>query len=79
MTERLSVQLEDALAAAAGAERPVAVVSLLVDYGAAGQGTAAISTTVDRATKSLVFASATAVWPDGRSAAAAQGIFRVLE
>lgn len=74
---RLAVLLEEALTAAAGADRPVAPVSLAVDYGAAGEGEVRVTTTVDRATRSLVFASARAEWPDGRTAGGAQGVFRV--
>ena len=75
---RLSVVLEDALTAAAGADRPVLPVSLAVDYGAAGEGELAVTTEVDRSTKSLVFVSAKATWPDGRVAGGGQGIFRVV-
>jgi hypothetical protein len=74
---RLAILLEDALTAAAGADRPVAPVSLAVDYGVAGEGELSVTTAIDRATKSLVFASAKAVWPDGRTAGGAQGVFRV--
>ncbi len=75
---RLSVVLEDALTAAAGADRPVLPVSLAVDFGAAGEGELAVTTEVDRSTKSLVFVSAKATWPDGRVAGGGQGIFRVV-
>lgn len=75
---RLSTLLEDALTAAAGADRPVAMVSLAVDYGAAGEGELAVTAEIDRSTKSLVFASARAVWTDGRVAGGAQGVFRVV-
>jgi hypothetical protein len=74
---RLALLLEDALTAAAGADRPVLPVSLAVDYGAAGEGEVSITTAIDRSTKSIVFASARAIWPDGRTAGAAQGVFRV--
>jgi hypothetical protein len=77
MQPRLAVLLEDALTAAAGAERAVVPVSLAVDYGAPGEGAPTVTTLVDRATKSLIFASARAVWPDGRIAGGAQGVFRV--
>ncbi|WGM40863.1 hypothetical protein [Caulobacter sp. NIBR1757] len=75
---RLSVVLEDALIAAAGADRPVAPVSLAVDFGAAGEGELAVTTAVDRSTRSLVFVSARATWPDGRVAGGGQGVFRVV-
>lgn len=74
---RLATLLEDALIEAAGEDRPVAPVSLAVDYGAAGEGELSVTTTVDRATRSLVFASARALWPDGRTAGGASGVFRV--
>ena len=76
---RLAILLEDALTAAAGADRPVAPVSLAIDYGVAGEGAIEVTTSIDRATKSIVFASARALWPDGRTAGAAQGVFRVTE
>lgn len=75
---RLSAILEDALTAAAGSDRPVALVSLAVDFGAAGEGEPAVTAEVDRSTKSLVFVSARATWPDGRVAGGGQGIFRVV-
>ena len=75
---RLAIALEDALTAAAGADRPVLPVSLALDYGAAGEGELTVTTEIDRSTKSLVFASARAVWTDGRVAGGAQGIFRVV-
>jgi hypothetical protein len=77
-TPRLALVLEDALTAAAGADRPVLPVSLAVDYGAAGEGELSVTTGVDRSTKSLVFVSARATWPDGRVAGGGQGIFRVI-
>ena len=75
---RLALLLEDALTAAAAADRPVAPVSLAIDYGSAGEGDLDVRTTIDRSTKSLVFASARALWPDGRTAGGAQGVFRVI-
>ncbi len=74
---RLSVVLEDALSAAAGLDRPVAPVSLALDFGASGDGEMTVTTRVDRATRSLIFVSALAVWPDGRPAGSGQGVFRV--
>lgn len=75
---RLTTLLEDALTAAAGSDRPVAPVSLALDYGAAGEGELSVSAEVDRSTKSLVFVSARATWPDGRVAGGGQGVFRVV-
>lgn len=77
-TPRLALVLEDALTAAAGADRRVLPVSLAVDYGAAGEGDLSVTTEVDRSTRSLVFVSARATWPDGRVAGGGQGIFRVI-
>ena len=76
-TPRLALVLEDALTAAAGADRPVLPVSLAVDYGAAGEGDLSVTTEVDRSTKSLVFVSARATWSDGRVAGGGEGLFRV--
>ena len=77
-TTRLAILLEDALTAAAAADRPVLPVSLAVDYGASGEGQPTVTAEVDRSTKSLVFVSARATWPDGRVAGGGQGIFRVI-
>jgi hypothetical protein len=75
---QLSQRLEDALLAAAGEGRTVAPVSLTIDYGVAADGAeASIKTRLDRSTRSLVFASAQAVLPDGRTAASASGVYRV--
>jgi hypothetical protein len=74
---RLSALLEDALVAAAGLDRPVATVSLALDFGVSGDGDVTVTTRVDRATRSLIFVSALAVWPDGRPAGGGQGVFRV--
>ena len=74
---RLTTLLEDALTAAAGTDRPVVPVSLALDYGAAGEGELTVTAEIDRSTKSLVFASARATWPDGRVAGGGQGVFRV--
>lgn len=74
----LTTRLQDAIAAAAGADgRAVAAVSFSIDFGAQGPGAAAISARIDRATKSLVFASGEARLPDGRTAATASGVYRV--
>ncbi|MDB5469920.1 MAG: hypothetical protein JWR84_1480 [Caulobacter sp.] len=77
-TTRLAIILEDALTAAAGCDRPVLPVSLAVDYGATGEGALSVTAEVDRSTRSLVFVSARATWPDGRVAGGGQGIFRVI-
>lgn len=74
----LSQSLEAALAAVAGKERRVEPVSFSIDYGAPADGaTPAIEARVDRATRSLVFASAYARLDDGRTAATASAVFRV--
>lgn len=71
--------LEDALAAAAAEGRSIRPVSFIVDYGAAGEGELSVQARVDRATRSLVFASGEARLPDGRTAATGQAVFRVAE
>lgn len=74
----LSQRLEAALIAAAGEDRTVIPVSFVIDYGAAADGAEpAITTRIDRATKSLVFVSGEARLTDGRTAAAASGVYRV--
>lgn len=80
MTQTLSLAgaLERALTDAAADGRDVAPVSLTLDYGAGGDPAAvAISATVDRATRSLIFVHGEALLPDGRRAASASGVFRV--
>ncbi|NGM52324.1 hypothetical protein G5B46_22160 [Caulobacter sp. 602-2] len=79
MTQPLTVQLEDALRQAAGAD--AAPVSVTIDYagrGRAGQGGAGLSARgwIERATRSLVFAQAEARAADGTLAGAASGVFR---
>jgi len=76
----LAGALERALAEAAGADgRPVAPVSITLDYGAPGEAARAVVTArVDRATKSLVFAHGEALLADGRRAASASAVFRIL-
>lgn len=75
---QLSQSLEDALLAAAGEGRRVEPVSFTVDYGAPLHGAeAAVEVRVERATRTLVFASAEARLPDGRTAATASGVYRV--
>jgi len=69
--------MEDALAEAAGADRDAVPVSLALDYGAEGDGDLRVETQVDRATRSLMFVSGRALWPDGRIAAGAQAVFRL--
>lgn len=74
----LSQSLEAALLAAAGEGRSVEPVSFTIDYGAPANGAeAAIDARIDRATRSLVFASAFARLADGRTAASASGVYRV--
>ena len=77
---QLSVRLEAALAAVAGESRAVEPVSFTIDYGAPADGAEpAVEARVDRATKSLVFASARAVLPNGKTAANASAVFRVAQ
>lgn len=77
-TSSLAGALERALAAVAADGRNVAPVSLTLDYGAGGDpAEVAISASVDRATRSLVFVHGEALLPDGRRAASASGVFRV--
>lgn len=74
----LSQRLEAALIAVAGEAGRVTPVSFTLDYGApAGEAEPAIAARVDRATKSLVFVSGEARLEDGRTAAAASGVYRV--
>jgi len=75
---QLSDQLEAALAAAAGEERAVEPVSFTIDYGAPANGAEpSVSARVDRATRSLIFASGEAILPNGKTAANASAVFRV--
>ncbi|PLR27811.1 hypothetical protein SGCZBJ_05515 [Caulobacter zeae] len=80
MTQPLTLQLEDALRQAAGAD--AAPVSLTIDYAktgvGAGTGAGAVSARgwIERATRSLVFAQAEARTADGILAGAASGVFR---
>lgn len=79
MTQPLTVQLEEALRQAAGAD--AAPVSVTIDYAGqdgAGQGGAGLSARgwIERATRSLVFAQAEARAADGTLAGAASGVFR---
>ena len=77
---QLSNQLEAALAAAAGEGRAVEPVSFTVDYVAPANGAEpVVSVRIDRAAKSLIFASAQAVLPDGKTAANASAVFRVAQ
>lgn len=79
-TAYLAGTLERALAEAASADgRAVTPVSLTLDYGVPGDaGRITVSARVDRATKSLVFTQGEALLPDGRRAASASAVFRVL-
>ena len=77
---QLSQSLEAALSAVAGEGRAVEPVSLTIDYGAPANGAEPqVSARIDRATRSLVFASGEAVLPDGRTAANASAVFRVAQ
>ena len=74
----LSQRLEAALLVAAGEGRAVVPVSFTIDYGAPADGAEPVlETRVDRATRSLVFASGEARLADGRTAATASGVYRV--
>ena len=73
----LSQRLEAALLTAAGEGRAVVPVSFTIDYGVAAEGEPALETRIDRATRSLVFASGEARLADGRAAATASGVYRV--
>jgi hypothetical protein len=78
-TPSLAGVLERALADTAADGREVAAVSLTLDYGVfADPATVAVSTRVERATRSLVFVHGEALLPDGRRAATASGVFRVV-
>jgi len=77
---QLSDRLEAALTAVAGGDRAVQPVSITIDYGAPADGAqTAVEARVDRSTRSLVFASAKARLPDGRTAANASAVFRVAQ
>lgn len=80
-TASLAGRLEQALADAAGGDgRTVSPVSFTLDYGVAGEpSAAAFAARVDRATKSLVFVHGEAVLADGRRLASASGVFRVMK
>ena len=82
MSEAVSLAgaLERALADVAGGDgRSVAPVSFTLDYGVGGDAAdASVSARVDRATRSLVFVHGEAVLSDGRRAASASGVFRVM-
>jgi acyl-coenzyme A thioesterase PaaI-like protein len=77
---RLSALLEEAVLTHVGAERAVALVSLSVEYAKPPASGAAVATTVtiDRATKSLVFARAEARGPGGALAASASAVLRAI-
>lgn len=75
----LAGALEEALLEAAADGRDIAPVSLTLDYGPGGDpAEVTVSACVDRATRSLVFAHGEALLPDGRRAASASAVFRVL-
>jgi len=75
----LAGALERALTDVAAEGREVAPVSLTLDYGVGGDPAGvAIAARVDRATRSLIFVHGEAVLPDGRRAASASGVFRVV-
>ncbi|MDG2528385.1 hypothetical protein [Caulobacter endophyticus] len=75
MTQPLTLQLEDALRQAAGAD--TAPVSLTIDYaGADAEADLSARGWIERATRSLVFAQAEARTADGILAGAASGVFR---
>ena len=77
---QLSDRLEAALVAVAGEGRAVQPVSITIDYGAPGDcAQTAVEARIDRSTRSLVFASAEARLPDGRTAANASAVFRVAQ
>ena len=74
----LSQALEAALLAVVSQERSVEPVSFTIDYGTPATAAApAIEARIDRATRSLVFASAYARLDDGRTAATASAVYRV--
>ena len=76
----LSQALEAALLAVAARERRVEPVCFSVDYGKAANGASpAIEARIDRATRSLIFASAFARLDDGRTAATASAVYRVAD
>lgn len=78
----LAGALESALLAAASAEgRAMAITSLSLDYAAPAPSGSRLSTiaTVDRATRTLVFARAAATLPDGSVVATASAVLRVLD
>ncbi len=70
--------LQDALAAAAGRNRPVAPLSFTVDFGAEGPGEPVAAARIERSTKTLVFVTGEARLADGRLAATASGVYRAL-
>ncbi|MFZ5669582.1 MAG: hypothetical protein ACOY4K_08810 [Pseudomonadota bacterium] len=78
-TSTLAGLLEAALLDAARDGRDLAPVSLTLDYGTGGDpADLTVVARVDRATRSLVFAHGEALLPDGRRAASASAVFRVL-
>ena len=74
----LAGALETALLNAASDGRPMQVASLAVDYAADPAGPLSIEASVDRATRSLVFARAEARNASGAVAATASAVLRVV-
>jgi acyl-coenzyme A thioesterase PaaI-like protein len=74
----LAGALETAVLDVAADGRPMQVASLAVDYAAPVGGPLSIEASVDRATRSLVFARAQARNPDGAIAATASAVLRVV-
>jgi acyl-coenzyme A thioesterase PaaI-like protein len=74
----LAGALEAALLKAADDGRPLQVASLAVDYAASADGPLSIDASVDRATRSLVFARAEARNAAGAIAATASAVLRVV-
>ena len=74
----LAGALEAALLQAAADGRPMTIASLAVDYGATAAGPLSIEASVDRATRSLVFARAEARNATGAIAATASAVLRVV-
>lgn len=54
-------------------------VTLTLDYGAAPAGPVTVTTSIDRTTRTLVFARAEAVGEDGALALSASAVFRKPE
>lgn len=74
----LAGALEAALLDAAADGREMTVASLAVDYAAPADGPVTLEASVDRATRSLVFARAEARNAAGAVAATASAVLRVV-